>query len=258
VGTFVILPDSGTSDLGIRILGRLLRRNLRLFDAFCGLSGPAAELATAAYGVAAHAIPGPIDVEAMRTQAAASPWPNPDGDHVIVTFLGRLVERKGVLELIAAVSAMTREAQSQMRVRIGGKGPLADDARRAIERAGLESCIRLDGFIADADKAGYLAAADIAIFPATGGESFGVVLVEAMAAGAGCVVAGDNPGYRWTMGDPDAMVNPRDPAALASALESWVRNPSQRALLHDRQRRRVHDFDAAVVGPQLEALYGLR
>jgi len=143
-------------------------------------------------------------------------------------------------------------------VRIGGKGPLGEDAARLIEREGLTETVRLDGFIADEAKAGYLAAADIAVFPATGGESFGVVLVEAMAAGAGAVLAGDNPGYSWTMGDPDAMINPRDPQAFASALDALVRGPELRERLHERQQLRVRDFDSSVVGVQLEELYGLR
>jgi phosphatidylinositol alpha-mannosyltransferase len=258
VGTFVILPDSGTSDTGIRVLGRVLRRNVRLFDAFCGLSGPAAELATEAYGVPADAIPSPIDVAGMRSQALARPWREASDGRTVVTFLGRLVDRKGVLELVAALAALPADARERVAVRIGGRGPLADDVRRAISREGLGGHVTLDGFIADQDKAGYLAAADIAVFPATGGESFGVVLVEAMAAGAGAVLAGDNPGYSWTMGDSDAMVNPRDPEAFARALALLIDDPTRRAELHRRQQIRVSEFDSSVVGAQLELLYGLR
>ena len=257
VGTFVILPDSGTSDLGIRFLGRVLRRNLRLFDALCGLSGPAAHLAAEAYGLAAHAIPSPIDVDAMRAQALARPWHEPKNGRITVTFLGRLVERKGVLELIAALAELPPDAREAVAVRIGGRGPLGDEVRRAIGRAGLEDRVTLDGFIADADKPGYLASADLAVFPATGGESFGVVLLEAMAAGSGAVLAGDNPGYAWTMGDPDAMVNPRDPSAFAASLARLITEPERREELHRRQQARVRDFDSAVVGAQLEELYGL-
>lgn len=255
VGTFVILPDSGASDFSIRLLGRALRTNLGLFDAFCGLSGPAAELATRAYGLSADVIPGPSDVAAMRGQAKRNPWPRDERGRKVVTFMGRLVDRKGVLELIAAVGCLPADVRDGIVVRIGGRGPLLDKARKAVARAGLGDVVQFDGFISDADKAGYLASADIAVFPATGGESFGVVLVEAMSAGAGVVLAGDNPGYAWTMGDPEALVNPRDPQAFADSLAALLSDDARRAELHARQQERVQVFDSAVVGAQLEALY---
>lgn len=257
VGTFMILPDGGTSDVGIRVLGRALRRNLRKFDAFSGLSGPAAVLATEAFGMPAEPTPGPVDIAALRAQATRKPWPETGEGRTVVTFLGRLVERKGVLELIAALAAMPVHLRQESTVRIGGRGPLLERAREEVTRLGLGEWISFDGFIADEDKGGYLAAADVAVFPATGGESFGIVLVEAMAAGAGCVLAGDNPGYAWTLGDPQAVVDPRDTPAFAAALERLIADPAARATLHARQQARVRDFDVAVVGAQLERLYAM-
>lgn len=258
VGTFVILPDSRFSYAGIRVLARAMRRNVRRFDAFCGLSGPAARLVTMVYGMDAEAIPSPIDVARMRKQATRRPWQADAGGRTVIAFLGRLVDRKGVLEFIEAVAALPADVRDGVLVRIGGRGPLDEKARELIERERLGDVVTLDGFIADKDKPGYLAAADIAVFPATGGESFGVVLVEAMAAGSGVVIAGDNHGYAWTMGDPEAMVDPRDPSAFAAKLAELVRDPALRERLHARQQERIRAFEPEVVGAQLERLYGLR
>src|SRR5690606_703495 len=170
----------------------------------------------------------------------------------------RLVGRKGVLELIAAVAALPAEVRDGIVVRIGGRGPLLDAARAAVEREGLGKLVSFDGFIADEDKPGYLAGADIAVFPATGGESFGVVLVEAMAAGAGVVLAGDNPGYAWTMGDPQAVVDVTDTEAFAARLAALISNASERQVLHTRQQARVAEFDLSRVGEQIESVYGWR
>ena len=257
VGSFVILPDGNTSDAGTRLLGRLLARNLRRFDAFTALSGPAATFAQRAFAVECEALPASVDLKQVRAQAAAAPWVGQGSDKVVISFLGRLVERKGVLELIEALAALPYALRERIEVRIGGRGPLAKDVTAAIEAHGLGDTVRLEGFIADSDKPGFLAAADIAVFPATGGESFGIVLIEAMAAGAGAVIAGNNPGYAWTMNDPDAMVEPRDPGAFAAVLERLISDPTARRALHKRQQARVEFFDESVVGAQLEQLYGI-
>lgn len=258
VGSFVILPDGRGSDLGTKALGRALRRNVRRFDAFTGLSGPATEFASAAYRVKCVTSPAPIDVKAMRNQALAKPWPAGREGSVVVAFLGRLVDRKGVLELVEALAAIPYELRDKLEVRIGGRGPLSGQVEAAVESHGLSRVVTLCGFVSDEDKAGFLAAADIAVFPATGGESFGIVLIEAMAAGAGAVLAGDNPGYAWTIGDPEAVVDATDTAAFASRLATLIAEPSVRERLHQRQQERVAEFDLARVGAQIEAVYGWR
>jgi phosphatidylinositol alpha-mannosyltransferase len=258
VGSFVILPDGRTSDFGTRALGKALRRNVRRFDAFTGLSGPATEFATAAYGVECVTSPAPIDVEAMRAQAQAKPWAAPAGGGVVVAFLGRLVERKGVLELVEALAAIPYTLRENLQVRIGGRGPLLEQVKAAVESHGLADVVTLEGFVSDEDKAGFLAAADIAVFPATGGESFGIVLIEAMAAGSGAVLAGNNPGYAWTMDDPQAVVDPTNAESFAAALTALISNPHERAALHARQQQRVAEFDLSTVGQQIETVYGWR
>lgn len=259
VGTFTILPDGGSSARGIRFLGRLLRRNLAHFDAFCGLSGPASDLVNDAYGLPSTPIPAPVDVAALRTQAVARPWQNSaPADRVVIAFMGRMVERKGVLELVAALAALPAEVRRQVLVRLGGRGPLLEQVRAAVSAAGLEETVSLEGFIADEDKGGFLAAADIAVFPATGGESFGIVLIEAMAAGAQAVLAGNNPGYTWTIDDPDAVIDARDTRAFAATLEYLITDAQARAELHRRQESRLAAFDLPVVGEQIEELYGWR
>jgi len=252
VGTFHILPDGVVSEYGTRLLGRWQRRNLRRFDAFCAVSAPAADFAARAFGIAAAVIPCSIDTSVF---ADAPVEPRADG-RLRVAFLGRLVERKGVLELIEALAALPGDVRDRLEVRIGGKGPLLDDAQAAVAARALTDVVTFDGFVAEEDKPGFYASADVAVFPATGGESFGIVLIEAMASGAGVVLGGANPGYLSVLGDrPEVSVDPADTTAFAAALRRLIEDDALRAELHAEQAERVKQFDVAVVGEQILELY---
>ncbi|WP_062462777.1 glycosyltransferase family 4 protein [Demequina soli] len=261
VGTFHILPDGRVSSWGTHVLGRVLRRNLRRFDAFLAVSAPAASFAASAFGISARVVPCPVDVAGFaaagsgaaeaRSEAAVPGVDRP----LVVAFLGRLVERKGVLELVRALAELPDEVQDLIEVRLGGRGPLLGEVEAAVEANGLER-VALPGFVAEEDKAAFYASADIAVFPATGGESFGIVLVEAMASGAGVVLAGANPGYLSVIGSrPEVSVDARDTEAFADALERLVLDADLRAELHAAQAAGVLRFDVETVGAQVVEAY---
>ncbi|NTV38444.1 MAG: glycosyltransferase family 4 protein [Demequinaceae bacterium] len=255
VATFHILPDGAVSEWGTRALGLTLRRNLRLFDAFAAVSAPAADFARRAFAIDAAVIPNAVRVDDIAAQASAKPWPADPAGRTIVAFLGRLVERKGAVELVEAFALLPPKARRGVALRIGGRGPLSARIEALIAKHGLEGCVTLEGFISDEDKPGFMAAADLAVFPATGGESFGIVLTEAMAAGSGAVLGGNNPGYAWTLDNPAAVVNPRDIGAFAAKLAALLADANARAALHAQQAERVRDFDVAVVAERVSALY---
>ncbi|NYI42384.1 glycosyltransferase family 4 protein [Demequina lutea] len=255
VATFHILPDGAVSEWATRALGLTLRRNLRLFDAFAAVSAPAAAFAKRAFGIDAAVIPNAVRVDDIAAQASAKPWPADPAGRTIIAFLGRLVERKGAVELVEAFAMLPPRVRGKVALRIGGRGPLASRIEGLIAQHELEGSVTLEGFISDEDKPGFMAAADLAVFPAIGGESFGIVLTEAMAAGSGAVLGGDNPGYAWTLDNPDAVVNPRDTGAFAARLGALLTDSDARAVLHAQQTERVKDFDVAVVAERVAALY---
>lgn len=250
VGSFVIYPQDVATRWGIRLLGLAERRRLRRFDGITALSVAAQESVREAYGREVAVIGGPVELGAAPPVA-----PRPDDAPVRIVFLGRLVERKGPRELLAAVAAMPRTARPWT-LTLAGRGPLLADLQERTRAAGIADRVDFPGFVAEQDKAALLAGADVVALPSTGGESFGMSVVEALADAGGVVLAGDNPGYRTPMaGLEEQLVDPRDTAAFARALARWVDDPAARAAARAPQRAAAQRFEAGEITRQTLAWY---
>lgn len=253
IGTFHILPYSRMVTLANHALGLLNRRSGKRFDQVLAVSAPAGKFAQKTYGYETKVLPNPVRL----AQFADATSNNPD---VNIVFLGRLVARKGSLQLLQAVAYMRDQGlyEGSFKVIIGGKGELKPVLEQFIREHNLTDVVTLAGFVAEEDKANFLAAADIAVYPSTGGESFGIVLLEGMAAARGVVLAGDNPGYASVMQPyPDQLFDPGDVKAFAGRL-AWYLNEDHQAARERAamlQREYVRHFDIEVVGEQLLATY---
>lgn len=213
------------------------------------VSEPAAEFARGIYGLHPVVVPNVVEV----ARFASKPRGITDGSRVTVKFLGRLVERKGVLQLIRAWQALPAETREQARLVIGGQGPLLD---RAQALAGHDDTISFPGFVSEDNKPEFFAGADIACFPSTGGESFGIILVEAVAAGAGAVLGGNNPGYVSVLGgQPESLVAPNHTAAFAERLSNMILDEPARQRLHNQQQPLARRYDVERVGPEIVSIY---
>ena len=255
VGTFHILPESPVVAWGTRGLGLLERRTLARFDEVMAVSAPAAAFARSSFGVSSTVVPNPVDLARFP---APPPRASDDDRPLRVVFLGRLVARKGPRELVDAAQYVIdhRLVARPWRLTLAGTGPLADELTRQVGYAGLTDRVDLPGFVAEDAKAALLADADLVVLPSTGGESFGISVVEAMAAGGGPVLAGDNPGYRSTMaGLEDQLVAPRDRVAFGHALAHWLLDDEARARATERQRAAARRFAVESVVDDVEATY---
>lgn len=248
VGTFHILPASLSARLGTYALGAITQSLHRRFDAVCAVSEPARVYMEQTFGVPSSVISNAINVRALRTNSA------PIKSNVkSIVFLGRLVERKGAHYLLMAFSQCER--RSGVVLTIAGTGPFRSKLEHMAIRLGIAKQVRFVGFIPESDKARLLASADIAVFPSTGGESFGIVLVEAIASGSGVVLAGDNPGYSSVITDAQQQVNPRHVAAFAKKLDQLIGDQKLRKKMHVSQQRLIEQYDINTVGPQIISLY---
>jgi len=197
----------------------------------CAVSEDARDMAAAHLGGEYLLTHNGIDVERF---AKADPWPT-EGPTVL--FLSRHEERKGLDVLVAALAALPNHA----RVWVASDGP--DTARLRAATAG-DGRVDWLGRIDEEEKLRRLRGADVLCAPSLRGESFGMILLEAMAAGTP-IVASDLPGYRKVIGavDPPAkpttagqvqpglLVPPGDPVALGSALRLVLDDPGLAASL---------------------------
>lgn len=178
--------------------------------------------------------------------------PAPKADVPTVLFLGRHEERKGLAVLLEA----SRMIGPDVRLLVANEGPQTEGLRR---RYGSDRRIEWLGRVDEAAKPLLFSSAHLYCSPALGGESFGVVLLEAMAVGT-AVVASDLPGYRRAAGDaggesPVTFVPPGDPAALAAAIESLLRDPDRLASLASAGRRRAAELSICRLADAYLQLY---
>ncbi len=158
-------------------------------------------------------------------------------------------------QLIDAIAELQEWHERPVRVAIVGDGPLRRKLQHRADGAGLSNCIAFLGDVDDQQKLALLSRAKIACFPSLFGESFGLVILEALAAGADAVVAGSNPGYRELLGDAGGLVDPRDTAACASKLRQLLDDADARRELGKRQRRLLARYDSDLVVEEVLDVY---
>jgi phosphatidylinositol alpha-mannosyltransferase len=184
-----------------------------------------------AFGVSCEILPNGVDVERF---ASAEPWPAP---RPAIFFVGRHEPRKGLGVLLRAFEGLDRDAV----LWVAGEGP-----ERASLRARRTPGVEWLGSVSETDKARRLRGATVACFPSIEGESFGVVLLEAMAAGTP-VVAADLTGYRHVARDgiEACLVTPDDPDALRLALVRVLDDAGIRERLVTAATQRATTFSMA-------------
>ncbi len=169
-------------------------------------------------------------------------------------FVGRLEERKGLIHLLRAYHRL-RKRHVDARLLVVGAGPKLREYRRYVGLRQIRD-VEFLGRVGDTDKVRYLASADIFCAPATGQESFGIVLLEAMAAGVP-IVASDIHGYKNVVqrNVQGLLVEPRNHKQLAAALYALARDPDLRQELGEAGRLRAADYSWRRVTEQVVAYY---
>ncbi|HVX22457.1 MAG TPA: glycosyltransferase family 4 protein [Acidimicrobiales bacterium] len=200
VGTYHRSGDSRAYEL----LGPLARWANARMAVRCAVSEAAADTARVALGGDYEVLFNGVEVERF---AGARPWPT-EGPTVL--FLGRHEQRKGLAVLLDAFTSVPGPAV----LWVAGDGPETAALRG---RHPASDRVRWLGVLDDAEVASRLAGAQVLCAPSLGGESFGMVLLEGMAAGC-TVVASDIAGYRAAAGGHAVLVPPGEPAALGTAL----------------------------------------
>jgi phosphatidylinositol alpha-mannosyltransferase len=191
---------------------------------------------------------------ATRRYAAAEPLPGWPGTGGAIGFLGRMDEpRKGLAVLLRAFETLGAQRDG-LRLLIAGPGD-ADDVLERVPAA-LRDRVVLLGQVSEQDKVRMLHSVDVFCAPNTGGESFGIVLAEAMAAGAP-IVASDLDAFRRVLrgGRAGELFSTGDAADLARAARLLLDDPERRAVLSAAAATAVSAYDWAVVARDVFSVY---
>jgi len=234
----------------LHVFGTTLQPGLEKITARIAVSPAARRVVMEHLGADAILVPNGVSVARF---AGARPLSGRNPADTVV-FLGRIDEdRKGLAVLLDALPALVAAVPA---VRLLVAGPGNTEQVRALIPAPLQSRVELLGLVSEADKAGVYASGAVYCAPNTHGESFGVVLIEAMAAGTP-VVASDLEAFRRVLQDGRAGVlfPVGDSAALAAELAALLRDAPRRTELAARGRQAVPPYDWAQVSRQVVEVY---
>ncbi len=237
----------------------------RALSAVAAVLRPSLEKITARIAVSEHSrvtqvshvggepvvIPNGLYVDRFAT---AEPRPEWCGSEGTIAFVGRLGEPRKGWQLLAEAFARVVMVRPGTRLLVVGGGD-ADLAREVVPAA-VRDRVTFLGATSDRDKAAALRTADVYVAPNTGGESFGIVLAEAMAAGT-VVLASDLPAFRRLLADGahGVLFRAEDVDDLTAQLSAILDDPARRAVLQAAARTAVQRFDWSTVADQVLRVY---
>ena len=244
VGTFHCYSEARAPHAAAVLAGA--RRRINRLHVRIAVSEAAEWTARRFYGGRYRIIPNAV---AVPPEGPPAPRRATSGDPLRIVFVGQAVERKGLPVLLRAFEALRAEVPATLTV-VGSEpdelGPLVMDMRGIVAL----------GRASEADKQHALRDADVLCAPSLGGESFGIVLAEAFAAGCP-VVASDIAGYRdvVTHGRDGLLVAPGDPVALAEGLRELALAPAERMRLAENAARTAERYAWPRVAEQVTEAY---
>ncbi|SDT05846.1 glycosyltransferase family 4 protein [Jiangella sp. DSM 45060] len=228
----------------------ILKSAFEKFTAHIAVSEEARRTVVQHLGVDAVLIPNGLFVDRFAVPAREE-WRSEEGT---LSFLGRLDEpRKGLQVLLKAWPAI-HDAFPKTRLLVAGRGEI-EDIRRGIDPR-YRDAVEFLGGVSDDDKAAMLASSDIYVAPHIGGESFGIVLAEAMAAGAP-VLSSDLEAFQAVLdgGRLGALMPVGDSSALADEAIALLGDPARRARYRAAASLGVRRYDWSRVADEVLAVY---
>lgn len=253
VATFHSFPEAS---LVLKVLGRpakalilpSLKEKIKRFSA---VSWVAAAFVQDLAGEV-EIIPNAIDLQRLAVKKKIDKFC--DGK-VNLLYVGRLSKRKGVLYLLRSIKKI-KESLDRFRLIIVGTGPEEEEIKEFVENSGLENVVFV-GQVSNEDLPVYYRTADVFCAPAIRGESFGVVLLEAMAAGLP-IVAFANAGYQEILRNKpfsDFLVESKDTAGFAWQLKRLITDKNLRRKLGQASLKKAKKYSWEVVGKKILEFY---
>ena len=245
------LPETMLSRTMAKVITPYTKPLLRHIDAFTAVSEAAAEYLLSLADVPVEIIPNGIVLKRFLKPAGMQ---RPKGQPKTILFVGRLENRKGVTYLLDAF-AQLQVREPDVHLVIAGDGPDREKLELQVEELGLKH-VTFMGFVEEDVKREWLHKADLFCSPALYGESFGIVLLEAMA-GSLVTVAGDNPGYESVMQGLGklSLIDPKDTSTFSHRLQLMLFDEDLRKLWLKWANDYVRQFDYPKIVDRYEAVY---
>lgn len=243
------LPDTFMSKSIEAVVTPYTKPLLRHLHGLTAVSDAAAEYVRSLTDRPIRIIPNGIDLstyQQKRTDTMAAP--------TTILFIGRLEKRKGLKYLLQAFDLL-QKTHPDMKLVIAGDGPDREKLESFVQDQKIKH-VSFEGFVDERRKQELLREADLFCSPALYGESFGIVLLEALASGLP-VVAGDNPGYESVLRDRGrlSLLNPRDTVEFARRLALFIDDQQLRTLWSNWAQEYVTQFDYDNIVNKYEQLY---
>lgn len=248
VATFHAATDRSRA---LEVAAPMLRPLLEKISSRIAVSAEARRTAIQHLGGDAYIIPNGVFTKSFDVSPVEEFSSVPD--QPTLAFLGRLDEPRKGLPLVAEAFPAILERFPRARLFVAGRGE--QEAARARFGQAAQNVTFLGG-ISDEEKAQLLASVDLYLAPNTGGESFGIILIEAMSAGA-YVLASNIPAFRAVLsnGSFGGLFENEDAASLARAAIDALEHPEKRAHIAQAGKREATRYDWATVASQVLAVY---
>lgn len=232
-------------------LSRLANPYFKKLHGKIAVSEPAKQFISQYYPGEYNVIPNGVNISFY---SKAKPINGYQDDYTNLLWVGRLDKRKGLRYLLEAYGTLKWD-YPKLRLIVVGPGEPDGDCYRIISERNLQDIVFV-GSVSDEIKASYYKTADIYCSPATGNESFGIVLIEAMAAGTP-IVATNIEGYSSVITDESngLLVPPKNPDALAIAIERLLKDTSLQRRLASKATKDVKQYDWSKVTDQVLKVY---
>lgn len=194
-----------------------------------------------------HYIPNGYNVDTYKAR-------NIERDPNLVLFIGRLEKRKGARQAIKAFMELKKHKPDAV-LKIAGDGPLKKSLMQFVDDYEVDD-VEFLSYVDDETKIDLLSRCSVYTSPALYGESFGIVLAEAMAMNAP-IVAHPNDGYKWVLSDTGriSLVDCKDPVAYAERLQLMMEDEAIRSVWQKWAKKHVKQFDYQKVVDEYEKLY---
>jgi phosphatidyl-myo-inositol alpha-mannosyltransferase len=250
VGTFHAAKEGGNRLYSYT--RSILKRYYRRLDGKIAVSPAAEQLVSRYFTGYYNIIPNGIDLAPFVQDV--EPLPRFADGKLNILFFGRMEKRKGVAYLLRAFPLVKRELPNA-RLIIAGEGRLREGYERTVRKAGMDDVV-FTGYVDDALRSQLYRAADVCCFPATGNESQGYVLLEAMASGKP-IVASNIEGFASvvTHGVEGLLSLPREPEALALALVHLLADDGMRARMGAAGKLRAEQYSWERIAQRVLSYY---